>query len=251
MKPILEAENITKYFGGLAALSNVSFSINQGELVGFIGPNGAGKTTLINVITGAKRPTSGEIRFKGIDIKRMKNYEISRMGIARTFQIVKPFPGMTVKENVLTAALFGSNSGKLTVKEALERSEKILDMVGLSHRMNASPNETTIPDRKRLELAKALATEPELLLLDEVMAGLNPTELNKIMELIRDINRKGRTILIIEHVMKAIMGLSQRIIVLHHGKKISEGSPAQIANDDSVIEAYLGEKYAKAKRGEK
>lgn len=247
METILKGENVSKHFGGLAALSDVSFQIGKGEIIGLIGPNGSGKTTLINVITGIYQATKGKIHYREKDITHTKPYHIGRMGIARTFQVVKPFSGMTIKENVLIGALFGKSGMKRTTQEALKKVEEVLELVGLIKKRDLSVDGTTIPDRKRLELAKALAMEPDLLFLDEVMAGLRPKEMEEVMALIKVLNKNGITILLIEHVMKAIMGVSDRVIVLHEGRLIAEGTPGEISNNDKVIGAYLGSRYAKMK----
>lgn len=248
MEILLRGENVSKYFGGLAALSDVTFQIAKGEIVGLIGPNGAGKTTLVNVITGVYPASKGKVRFKEEDITRAKPYHIGRMGIARTFQIVKSFSGMTVKENVLIGALFGKSGMKRTTKEALKKVEEVLEFIGLEKKKDFPVEETTIPDRKRLELAKALAMEPEILFLDEVMAGLRPKEMEDVMGLIKELNQNGITILLIEHVMKAIMGISDRVIVLHEGRLIAGGTPEEISKDEKVIKAYLGSRYAKSRK---
>jgi len=248
MAALLELRQVSKHFGGLPAVDQVDFALEQGEIVGVIGPNGAGKTTLLNCISGLEPLTTGQISFKGRRIDTLKAHEIAELGIGRTFQIVKPFTGLTVKENVAVGALYGRAGRAQSVKEAMRRAQEILEQVSLAHKSSHLTSEVTIPDRKRLELARALAMEPELLLLDEVMAGLNPRETDDIMLLIQEINRSGKTVLIIEHVMRAIMGISHRIVVLHHGKLIATGTPQEIADDDRVIEAYLGERYAAAKR---
>lgn len=248
MEILLKGENVSKYFGGLAALSDLTFQIEKGEIVGLIGPNGAGKTTLVNVITGVYPVSKGKIRFREEDITHAKPYHIGRMGIARTFQIVKPFSGMTVKENVLIGALFGKSGMKRTIKEALKKVEEVLEFIGLEKKKDFPVEETTIPDRKRLELAKALAMEPEILFLDEVMAGLRPKEMEDVMGLIKELNQNGITILLIEHVMKAIMGISDRVIVLHEGRLIAGGTPEEISKDEKVIKAYLGSRYAKSRK---
>jgi branched-chain amino acid transport system ATP-binding protein len=226
----------------------LTFQIEKGEIVGLIGPNGAGKTTLVNVITGVYPVSKGKIRFREEDITHAKPYHIGRMGIARTFQIVKPFSGMTVKENVLIGALFGKSGMKRTIKEALKKVEEVLEFIGLEKKKDFPVEETTIPDRKRLELAKALAMEPEILFLDEVMAGLRPKEMEDVMGLIKELNQNGITILLIEHVMKAIMGISDRVIVLHEGRLIAGGTPEEISKDEKVIKAYLGSRYAKSRK---
>ncbi len=236
---ILEGEAVVKHFGGLVATANVYFHIERGEIVGLIGPNGAGKTTLFNLISGSIVPTSGIIRFKGEDITRLKAHQICRRGIARTFQLVNLFGNMTVFENVLIASYFGGST--VGGKSNAERdSSELLDFVGLSGLARSIAKDLTIANQKRLEVARALATKPELLLLDEVMAGLNPTELGDSIGLIEKIRNKGITIFMIEHVMKAMMGISDRIIVLHYGKKIAEGPPGEIAEDKTVQEVYLG-----------
>jgi branched-chain amino acid transport system ATP-binding protein len=236
---ILEGEGVEKYFGGLAAVAHVDFSINQGEIIGLIGPNGAGKTTLFNLISGSLVPTSGMIKFKGENITGLKPHQICKRGIARTFQLVNLFGDMTVLENTLLGSLFGTSTsmgGSNAKRESLE----LMEFVGLSAMEKVIGKELTIANQKRLEVARALATKPELLLLDEVMAGLNPTEIAQATELIRKIQDKGITIFVIEHVMKAIMDISDRIIVLHYGEKIAEGTPEEIAKNKTVVEVYLG-----------
>jgi branched-chain amino acid transport system ATP-binding protein len=235
---ILEVKGITKYFGGLAAVVDVEFYIEQGEIVGLIGPNGAGKTTLFNLISGAFRPTSGVTKFKGEIITRLKPYAICKRGIARTFQLVKLFGDLTALENVLLACLF--RNPKCTSKEAAGECLELLEFVGLSGLEGLPAKELTVANQKRLEVARALATHPELLLLDEVMAGLNPTEVTEAIGLIKKIRENGVTILMVEHVMKAIMDVSDRVIALHYGEKIAEGSPIEIASNPTVIEVYLG-----------
>jgi branched-chain amino acid transport system ATP-binding protein len=238
--PVLEVSRLTKHFGGLSACTNVGFHIDQGEILGLIGPNGAGKTTLFNLVSGALTPDSGTIVFKGRDIAGLKPYEITRMGIGRTFQSVKIFSKMSVFENVLLGYHFGR--GKPSSRnEAQGDAEAILEFVQLSRMKNHRAMDLILANQKRLEVARALATAPELLLLDEVMAGLNPTEVAQAMELVQKVRARGTTILMIEHVMKAIMTICDRIIVLHHGEKIAEGLPGDISKDKTVIEVYLGE----------
>jgi branched-chain amino acid transport system ATP-binding protein len=244
MPPLLEVLNVTKYFGGLPAVHGVSFSIDAGELVGLIGPNGAGKTTLISLISGTKRLSAGEIRFKGQRISEKPPHRIGRLGIARTFQVVRPFRSMTVLENVAVGAFFGAHGLARTRTQALDKAHDVLRRVGLERRADALADALTVPDRKRLEVAKALAMEPELLLLDEVMSGLNLAEIDEAMALIQEVNRQGVTVLAIEHVMKAIMGISQRLIVMDHGQQIAAGSPAEVVANPTVISAYLGKRYA-------
>lgn len=238
--PLLEGKRVTRYFGGLAAVQKVDFHVERGEIVGLIGPNGAGKTTLFNLISGALTPQSGEIWFKGENITGMKPHVICRKGIARTFQLVRVFPNMSVLENVLLGVLFGKSDGR-TMGQARAEAEKWLDYVGLSAMKDVPARSLTLANQKRLEVARALATGPELLLLDELMAGLNPTEVAQAMDLVRRIREQGITVFMVEHVMKAIMGICDRIIVLHHGEKIAEGTPQEIATNRTVIEVYLGE----------
>ena len=238
--PILEGEGVTKYFGGLAAVSNVDFHVDQGEIVGLIGPNGAGKTTLFNLISAALVLKSGVIRFKGEKISGLKPHQICRRGIARTFQSVKVFANMPVQENVLLGALFGTPTTMASADAAREATE-LLEFVGLSKMRANLAKDLTLANQKRVEVASALATKPELLMLDELMAGLNPTETAEAMELVTRIRDKGITIFMIEHVMKAIMSVCDRIMVLHHGEKIAEGTPQEIAASKKVIEVYLGE----------
>ena len=242
---ILSGRGVTRTFGALKAVWNVDFEVRRGEILGVIGPNGAGKTTLLSMINGTLSLSRGTITFKDQLISALKPFRIAELGISRTFQVVKPFPGMTLLENVAIGALFGKDKIR-DAREAQEKTRSILETVNLSRRANVAVENLNISERERLELARALAMDPELLLLDEVMAGLNPAEIDWIMGLIRRLNEKeGRTILVIEHVMKAIMGISHRIMVLHHGEKIAEGSPEDISRDESVISAYLGERYAR------
>lgn len=236
---LLEGENVTKNFGGLAAVSSVDFFVDEGEIVGLIGPNGAGKTTLFNLISAALNPKPGEIRFKGKKINGLNPYQICRLGIARTFQTVKIFSSMSVIDNVRIGSLFGAQK-RLSAKEANNAAIESLEFVGLADAAQEPARDLTLSSQKRLEVARALATKPALLLLDEIMAGLNQTELNQAMELVKKIQGKGITVIMIEHVMKAIMNICSRIIVLHHGQKIAEGTPQEVANSKTVIEVYLG-----------
>jgi branched-chain amino acid transport system ATP-binding protein len=238
--PILEGKGVTKFFGGLAAVSNVDFAVEQGEALGLIGPNGAGKTTLFDLISAALVPKSGTIRFKGEDITGLKPYKICRMGVARTFQMVKVFADMPVLNNVVLGSYFGTSPG-MSSTDAVREATELLKFVGLSAVKTTPAKDLTLANQKRLEVARALATKPELLLLDEMMAGLNPAELAQAMELITRIRDKGITIFMIEHVMKAIMSVCDRIIVLHHGQKIAEGTPQEITTNRKVVEVYLGE----------
>jgi branched-chain amino acid transport system ATP-binding protein len=237
---ILEGEKVTKHFGGLAAVHNIGFHISEGEIVGLIGPNGAGKTTLFNLISGALPLTSGVMRFKGENITRMQAHKICKMGVARTFQAGNLFPKMTVFENVLLGVLFG-RFGTMHPSDSRHEAMELLELVGLADKREVMAKDLTLAAQKRLEIARALATKPELLLLDEVMAGLTPTEVAHSLELIREIRKGGTTVFLIEHVMKAIMGVSDRIIVLHHGEKIAEGNPDDIVKSKTVITIYLGE----------
>ncbi len=238
---ILEGKGVTKYFGGLAAVSDVDFNVEQGEALGLIGPNGAGKTTLFNLISAALPTKSGTIRFKGKNITGLKPYKICRMGVARTFQLVKVFADMPAQSNVILGSYFGMSPG-MSSKDAVREATELLEFVGLSAVKGTLAKDLTLANQKRLEVARALATNPELLLLDEMMAGLNPAEVAQAMELVNRIRDKGITIIMIEHVMKAIMNVGGRIIVLHHGQKIAEGTPQEIATSKTVIKVYLGDK---------
>jgi len=239
--PILEGQSVTKYFGGLAAVSKVDFSVEKGEIFGLIGPNGAGKTTLFNLISAALSLKSGSILFEDQEISGLKPYKICRLGIARTFQTVKIFPDLPVLSNVMLSLQFGA-AGKMSSAEIARKASVWLAFVNLSQMAMVPAKDLTLANQKRLEVARALATNPKLLLLDEIMAGLNQTEVSQAMALVKTIRQKGITIIMIEHVMKAIMNVCDRIMVLHHGEKIAEGTPQEIATSDRVIEVYLGEK---------
>nr|WP_223258213.1 ABC transporter ATP-binding protein [Thermogemmatispora tikiterensis] len=242
-QPLLELRGVSKFFDGLPAVKQLDFAVRHGEIVGIIGPNGAGKTTMIGLISGSLPLSSGQIRYRGLDISRLPPHRRAYLGIARTFQVTQPFKGLSVRENVMIGALFGRRGLKQAA--AREAADAVLERVGLAAKAHFRADQLTVADRKRLELARALALEPELLLLDEVMAGLTPTEMEQAIALIRAIHASGVTVLVIEHVMQAIMGLSQRIMVLHQGTKIAEGPPEQVLADQRVIEAYLGERYAR------
>jgi branched-chain amino acid transport system ATP-binding protein len=238
---LLEGENVSRNFGGLAAVSDVSFYVDEGEILGLIGPNGAGKTTLFNLISASLKPKSGKIRYKGKDITRLGPHQICRLGIARTFQTVKVFAHLPVLRNVMVGSLFGTGS-RVSTAEARRRAEEALEFVDLTPLKDAPAGDLTLADQKRLEVARALATQPELLLLDELMAGLTPTEVAEAMGDITELRGRGITVIMIEHVMQAIMNISDRIIVLDHGQKIAEGTPAEVAKSERVIEVYLGDK---------
>jgi branched-chain amino acid transport system ATP-binding protein len=245
---ILEARGVTKLFGGLAALSDVSFDLREGEILGLIGPNGSGKTTLVNVITRTLGYSGGDVLFRGRSIRELPPHEIAHLGISRTFQVVKPFHNLTVLENVMVGALFGSRGGAREIRTAQQQAKEILEFVGLAHRAHAPAEGLNVPERKRMELARALAMRPTILLLDEVMAGLNATEIDAAVELIKRIRDRGITLLVIEHVMKAIRNLSDRIMVLFHGEKLTEGLPEEVLNNPEVVSAYLGRRYAEQAR---
>jgi branched-chain amino acid transport system ATP-binding protein len=242
MSGLLELQGVSRRFGGLRALASVDLTVERGEVLGLIGPNGAGKTTLVNVITGVHPASSGTVRFDGADITRLKPYQAARRGIARTFQIVQPFPQMTVLENVAAAAMFAGAARYGS--EADTQAREHLAFVGLGDMAEHRANALTLAMRKRLELAKGLAMRPKLLLLDEVNAGLNATEVDAALALIRSIAARGVTILIIEHLMKVVLSLCSRIVVLHHGELIATGTPQSIVRDERVVQAYLGRRYA-------
>lgn len=241
MSHIIEVEGLTKSFKGLKAVNNVSLFAEEGRITGMIGPNGAGKSTTFNMICGYYPPTSGRIRFRGKDITGKRAYEFADMGIARTFQIMKPLGNLSVLDNVASSAFFGRHKAK-NIHQAREIAEGILEFTGLSAKRDVLARSMGTPDQKRLEMARALATKPDMLFLDEVMAGLNPAETETAIELIRRINAQGVTIFLIEHIMKAVVSLCEKVVVLHHGEKIAEGTPEQVMNDPYVMEVYLGVK---------
>ena len=238
---LLECVDVEKRFGGVHALAGVSLTISRGESVGLVGPNGSGKSTLISVLCGAQRPTAGEVRLDGERIDRLDPHELSHRGVARTHQIPKPFASMTVRDNVAVACMFG-RVGQ-TLAEARSSAEKHLVVVGLTAQADALPHEINLHQRQLLELGRALATEPTLLLLDEVLAGLNPAEVDEALGVLRKIREGGTTILMVEHVMRAVMGLAERIVVLDQGKKLADGTPDVVMNDPAVGQAYLGREH--------
>jgi branched-chain amino acid transport system ATP-binding protein len=237
---LFEIKDLVKSFGGLTAVDSVSFQVEQGEIFGLIGPNGSGKTTIFNLITNYYTPSSGKVFFKGRDITGMKTYKICKLGIARTFQIVKPLKRLTVLDNVIAAA-FSRVSSK---EEACHLALETLEFCGLVHRKDALAKSLPIGERKRLEITRAMATRPDLLMLDETAAGLNPSEVDSAIELIKKIRDNGVTVIIVEHIMKVIMTISDRIHAINYGQTIAEGTPKEVANNPAVIEAYLGEDHA-------
>ncbi len=243
---LLELIGVTKRFGGLPAVNDLTFTVREGETLGVIGPNGAGKSTVIGLIGGALSPTSGAIRFAGHDIGRLAPHSRAHLGIARTFQIAQPFAGLNVRENIIIGALFGRR--RLSRAQAANVADEVIERIGMAHMANFTGAQLTVADRKRLEVARALATSPRLLLLDEVMSGLTANEVMQAVELIRAINHSGVTVIVVEHILRAIKSVSDRVLVIHHGAKIAEDLPDTVLSDPHVIEAYLGERYARQQK---
>ena len=237
---LLTVENISKRFGGLVAVNNLSLTVDRGEILGLIGPNGAGKTTAFNLISGYYRPDTGRVIFDGHDVTGRRPDQVCKLGLARTFQVVKPFPHLSVLDNVIVGA-YNRTSDK---RQARRKAEEVLDFLGMASQADQLAGPLPVASRKRLEIAKALATEPKMILLDEAMAGLRPTETDQIIELVRQISKEGIALLLVEHVMRVIMSLADRIIVLHHGEVIAQGEPGEVVRDKTVIDAYLGDEAA-------
>ena len=248
--PVLETQGLGRRFGGLKAVDDVSFSVPEGQVLGVIGPNGAGKSTFINLVTGHIKPTSGRVLIGGADMTGARPWAIAHAGVARTFQIVKPFRGMTVRENVAVGILYG-RKGTNRMSQALSQADEVLHEVGIAQLGDRSPGGLSVADARRLEFAKALALRPRLLLLDEVMAGLRHTEIEPSLELIRTLKDRGLTIVVVEHVMKAILAISDQVLVLHQGQVLTAGDPRTVLSDPRVIEAYLGQRYVQRREGER
>jgi branched-chain amino acid transport system ATP-binding protein len=241
---VLETRDLSRRFGGVDAVAGLDLEVEEGTVLGVIGPNGAGKSTLINLITGHVKPTRGRVAIDGRDLTGRKPWVLAAARVARTFQIVKPFRDLTVRENVAIGAMYGPEHAR-SARQAIEQADETLARVGLLERAELAPGELSVADARRLELAKALAMRPRLLLLDEVMAGLRPGEIGPALDLIRSLRDDGVTVLVVEHVMKAIMAVSDEVLVMHEGRELTRGTPDQVVADERVIEAYLGERYAK------
>ncbi len=248
MAPLLSLRGVTRRFGGVAALDGVSFDVGESEILGVIGPNGAGKTTLLDCVSGVHRLDGGTIEFDGRVISGLQPHQVARLGVGRTFQIVRPFASMTVRENTAMGALFGAS--RLPLSRAFAAADEVLEVVGMTARRSQPVASLTIPDRKRLEVARALAMRPRLLLLDEVMAGLNAVEVDEALEMVRTVHSRGVTIVLIEHVMRVVVGVCRRAVVLDFGHLLAEGTPTEVLRDPRVIEAYLGERYARRVAGD-
>jgi branched-chain amino acid transport system ATP-binding protein len=243
-RPLLVVEHVGKNFGGLRALDDVSFEVAEGEVLGLIGPNGSGKSTLFNVITGFLPASSGSVSFNGENITNLPAYEVAKRGICRTFQLVRPFAHLSSLDNVVAGCMFGK-ADIHSCKDADERAMEILEQMRLAGKAGEKARDLTVMERKRLEVARALAGDPQLLLLDEFMAGLNPPEVAQAVQLVNDLNDSGITIIIVEHIVKAITNTSQRVIVLNAGTKLAEGTPSEVVNNQRVVEAYLGKRHAR------
>jgi branched-chain amino acid transport system ATP-binding protein len=247
MSAVLETRELSRRFGGVDAVAELSMAVEEGTVLGIIGPNGAGKSTLINLVTGHVRPSAGQVLIDGRDVTGRKPWVIAKERVARTFQIVKPFRNLTVRENVAVGAMYGPEHAR-SARMAIAEAGETLERVGLTDRAELSPGDLSVADARRLELAKALAMRPRLLLLDEVMAGLRPSEIDPSLDLIRSLRDDGVTVLVIEHVMKAILAVSDEVLVMHEGRELTRGPPDEVVKDDRVIEAYLGKRYAKRAR---
>jgi branched-chain amino acid transport system ATP-binding protein len=247
MSAALETQGLSRRFGGLAAVQDLSFSLESGTVLGVIGPNGAGKTTLINLISGQLKPTAGKVLVAGRDVTGARPWAIAKARVARTFQIVKPFRELTVRENVAIGSMYGPERAG-SKREALARADEVLERVGLAEKAETEPRQLPVADARRLELAKALAMRPLVLLLDEVMAGLRTREIDGTLDLIRSLRDEGMAILVVEHVMKAIMSVSDSVLVMHEGSELVRGEPQKVVEDPRVIEAYLGQRYAQRMR---
>jgi branched-chain amino acid transport system ATP-binding protein len=246
---VLETRGLTRRFGGVAAVSDLSFSVEAGSVLGVIGPNGAGKSTLINLITGHVKPSGGRVLVDGADVTGEAPWTIARSRVARTFQIVKPFRNLTVRENVAIGGMFGPERAS-SARDAIAQADEALERVGLLDKAEAPPGDLAVADARRLELAKALSMKPRLLLLDEVMAGLRPGEIQPALDLIASLKEEGVTVLVVEHVMKAIMAVSDSLLVMNEGEELAQGDPKTVMKDERVIEAYLGQRYAERAREE-